>query len=84
VGIIREQCALVLAIGVMMASPAAVLAQQAQEPGGEAEQLQTAEDVEAEKAEAAKEEKESWLPAGLSGNVAVYTDYSSGHFPDRS
>jgi uncharacterized protein (TIGR02001 family) len=51
-------------------------AQQEQEPGGEAERLGTAEEVKAEDAEAAAAEKKSWLPAGVSGNVAVYSDYS--------
>jgi uncharacterized protein (TIGR02001 family) len=45
-----------------------------QEPGGEAEQPETAKQVEAE--DKAAEEKTSWLPGGLSGNVAIYTDYS--------
>lgn len=46
----------------------------AQEPGGEADSAETAKEVEAE--DAAAEESTSWLPGGLSGNVAIYTDYS--------
>jgi len=53
-----------------------VPAQQAEEPGGEAEKMGTAEHVETENKEAATEEKESWLPGSLSGNVAIVTDYS--------
>jgi hypothetical protein len=45
----------------------------AQEPGGEADQTDTAKQVEAEDAGA---KKTGWLPGGLSGNVAVYSDYS--------
>lgn len=45
-----------------------------QEPGGEAERLGTAKEVKAE--EEAAEKSSSWLPGGLSGNVAIYTDYS--------
>lgn len=48
----------------------------AQEPGGEADQPETAKQVQAEDTEAAAAEKTSWLPGGLSGNVAVYSDYS--------
>jgi uncharacterized protein (TIGR02001 family) len=51
-----------------------VWAQGEQEPGGEAEQPETASQVKAEDKTA--EEKTSWLPGGLSGNVAVYSDYS--------
>lgn len=75
-GILRKQWRLILAMGLVFAGPAAVLAQQAQEPGGEGEQLDTAKEVKAEDAEAAEAEKENWLPLGVSGNVAVYTDYS--------
>lgn len=63
----------ILAIGLLALCPSA-WAQQEQEPGGEAERIGTAEEVKAEDAEAAKDE--DWLPGGLSGNVAVYTDYS--------
>jgi uncharacterized protein (TIGR02001 family) len=45
-----------------------------QEPGGEAERPETAKEIKAE--DEAAEEKTSWLPGGLSGNVAIYTDYS--------
>ena len=45
-----------------------------QEPGGEADKPETAKEVKAE--EEAAEEKTSWLPGGLSGNVAIYSDYS--------
>ena len=73
--IMRIQWGLILAMGLMAHYPA-VFAQQAEEPGGEGERIGTAEHVEKEKAEAATEEKENWLPLGVSGNVAVYTDYS--------
>lgn len=46
----------------------------AQEPGGEADATETAEQVKTEDKDAA--EKTSWLPGGLSGNVAIYSDYS--------
>ena len=49
-------------------------AQGEQEPGGTADTAATAPEVKAEDAAAA--EKTSWLPGGLSGNVAIYTDYS--------
>src|SRR5262245_60317008 len=62
-------------MGLMAHDPAA-MAQQAQQPGGEAEHVETAGEVKEEKAEAEVEEKENWLPASVSGNVAVYTDYS--------
>ena len=71
--IMRIQWGLILAMGLMAHYPA-VFAQQAEEPGGEGERIGTAEHVEEEKAEAATEEKENWLPVGVSGNVAVYTD----------
>jgi uncharacterized protein (TIGR02001 family) len=45
-----------------------------QEPGGEADQPETAPEVKAEDAAAAK--PTGWLPGGLSGNVAIYSDYS--------
>ena len=57
-------------------SAGSVAAQQAEEPGGEAEKLGTAKEVKAEDAEAKEEASESWLPGGLSGNVAIVTDYS--------
>jgi uncharacterized protein (TIGR02001 family) len=56
----------------MIAVAPMVLAQQEQEPAGE--RLGTAEEVKQEETEAA--ESKSWLPGGLSGNVAVYSDYS--------
>lgn len=66
---------LILALSIMaLCTPA--WAQQAQEPGGEAERLGTAEEVKAEEAEAEEAEKENWLPVATSGNVAIYTDYS--------
>jgi uncharacterized protein (TIGR02001 family) len=71
----RIQWGLILAI-VLMAHYPAAFAQQAEEPGGEGERIGTAEHVEAEKTEAAAAEKENWLPLGVSGNIAVYTDYS--------
>ena len=74
-GITRTRWGFILAM-VLMAHYPAAFAQQAEEPGGEGERVGTAEHVEEEKAEAAKEEKENWLPVGVSGNVAVYTDYS--------
>lgn len=46
----------------------------AQEPGGEAESTETAKEIKAE--DEAAEEPTGWLPGGLSGNVAVVTDYS--------
>jgi uncharacterized protein (TIGR02001 family) len=49
-------------------------AQDEQEPVGE--RVPTAEEVKAEDKAAEEEEKKSWLPGGLSGNVALYTDYS--------
>ncbi|MEO8605004.1 MAG: TorF family putative porin [bacterium] len=52
-----------------------VIAQQAEEPGGEAEKMGTAAEVKAEDKKAAAAD-ESWLPGGLSGNVAIVTDYS--------
>jgi uncharacterized protein (TIGR02001 family) len=63
-------------LAIAVSGPAVVRAQQAEEPGGEAERLGTAEEVKAEEAKAEEEEKKNWLPAGVSGNVAVYTDYS--------
>jgi uncharacterized protein (TIGR02001 family) len=75
VRIIHRQV-LLLAMGLMALRPAAVCAQQAQEPGGEGEQLEPSKEVESEEAEAETAEKKSWLPLGVSGNVAVYTDYS--------
>jgi len=51
-----------------------VLAQDEQEPGGEAERVDTAEQVKA--TEEAAEEKTSWMPGGFSGNIAYVTDYS--------
>jgi hypothetical protein len=58
----------------MAIQPAIVWAQDEQEPGGEAERVDTAQEVKAEEAEAA--EDSDWLPGGFSGNAAVYTDYS--------
>jgi uncharacterized protein (TIGR02001 family) len=46
----------------------------AQEPGGEADSAETAKEVKAE--DEAAEEPTGWLPGGLSGNVAIVTDYS--------
>jgi len=60
-------------MGLLVLRPAA-WAQEEQEPGGEAERVKPAPEVKAEEAAVAK--KTSWLPGGLSGNVAVYTDYS--------
>ena len=44
------------------------------EPGGTADTAETAPEVKAEDAAAAKDT--GWLPGGLSGNVAIYSDYS--------
>jgi uncharacterized protein (TIGR02001 family) len=49
-------------------------AQDEQDPVGE--RLETADEVRAEKAASEEAETKSWLPGGLSGNVAVYSDYS--------
>jgi uncharacterized protein (TIGR02001 family) len=57
---------------VLLSSAFAAIAQEEQDPGEE--RAETAEEVKAEDAEA--EKKKGWLPGGLSGNVAVYTDYS--------
>ena len=61
---------LVSAIGVIGLFSGWALAQE------EAEHADTAPEVKAEDKAAATEEKENWLPLGVSGNVAVYTDYS--------
>jgi len=67
---------MVVAIALLAARPAALAQGGEQEPGGEAERPQTAGEIEAEKAEAEEAEKKSWLPLGVSGNVALYSDYS--------
>jgi hypothetical protein len=71
----RVQWSAIVALSLIASSPA-VWAQQQQEPGGEAERLGTAGEVKAEAEAAQKAEKKNWLPLGVSGNVAVYTDYS--------
>ena len=63
-----------IVVGLLAMHATQVWAQGEQEPGGEADQPETAKQVEAE--DQAAEEKTSWLPGGLSGNVAIYTDYS--------
>ena len=69
-----KQGIVLAAIGLMAIRPAAVWGQDEQEPGGEAERVDTAQEVKAEEAKA--EEDSDWLPGGFSGNAAVYTDYS--------
>lgn len=64
------------AIAMLSVAWPVLAADQEEEPGGEAERVETAPEVKAEDAEAAAAEKTSWLPGGLSGNVATYTDYS--------
>lgn len=66
---------LIVAVGLLALCPR-IWAQQEQNPGGEAEHSDTAKEVKAEDAEAKADEKTSWLPGGLSGNIAIYTDYS--------
>lgn len=64
------------AIAMLSVAWPVLAADQEQEPGGEAERVENAPEVKAEEAEAAEEEKESWLPGSVSGNVSIYTDYS--------
>ncbi|MEO8605450.1 MAG: TorF family putative porin [bacterium] len=64
---------LVVAAGLLLLG-AVARADDEQEPGGEAERVETAPEVKAEDAAVAKDE--DWLPGGFSGNAAVYTDYS--------
>lgn len=61
---------------LLCAGPVWAQTGQEQEPGGEAERLGTADQVRAQEEAAAKEEGKTWLPGSLSGNVAIYTDYS--------
>ncbi|MFN8640211.1 MAG: TorF family putative porin [Candidatus Binatia bacterium] len=63
-----------IAIGLLAINTAQVRAQGEQEPGGQADQPETATEVKEEDTAAAK--NSGWLPGGLSGNVAVYSDYS--------
>lgn len=63
----------VVSVGTLLGA-GAVWGQQEQDPVGE--RLPTAAEVKATEEAAEEAEKTSWLPGGLSGNVAVYTDYS--------
>ena len=54
-----------IVVGLLAMHATQVWAQGEQEPGGEADQPETAKQVEAE--DKAVEEKTSWLPGGLSG-----------------